>query len=83
MVQEQLHAFAVISNVAHGKRNGKLDRISDETLAGVVHFLVHVKPRELSILDNRKPIVIFTDASYEAGIAKYGIVAFLGSDACS
>ena len=70
----------IVSEIASGKRNGKLDATSREALTSVVHFLVHSKPRVLSIHDNTKPLVIFTDASYESGVAKYGVVAFFDSD---
>ena len=70
----------IISDIANGKRNGQLDDVSHEALGSVVHFLIHAKPRELSIFDNRKPVLIFTDASYEKEVAQYGIVAFIDDD---
>ena len=69
----------IISDIAHGKRNGKIDFIAKEALSSVTHFLVHSKPRVLATSDKRKPLVIFTDASYENGVARFGFVAFLDS----
>ena len=71
----------VLNDVASGKRNCKLDDCSIDLLQSIVHFLVHAKPRVISLLDNKKPVCLFTDASYENGVALYGMVLFFDGKA--
>ena len=66
----------ILSQIASGSVPGKLDNFSRSALKSIVHFLIHAKPRTVSVQDDKKPLVLFTDAAYEQQRATYGLVLF-------
>jgi hypothetical protein len=72
-------AMRIISQCAAGRIGPHLDAEMCESLQCLVHFIVHSKPRCLSIEDLLEPIVVFTDAAADDTSATYGLVLFDGT----